>query len=152
MIRFLVMAFAVIFPLLLVSGYALFLLCVTAPVSAISIEKAGQFGDSFGIVTCLFSGLAFSGVLITLYLQREAIKRSEHEHAQNTKLTALAALLGVYHELADKKQKELEMNASKPPVPGSSGQVLSAYQDELNHILKTRDSIYTELEKAANLK
>ena len=145
-------AFALIFPLLFVGGYALFLLCATAPISVLSIEKAGQFGDGFGVVTCLFSGLAFSGVLITLYLQREEIKRSEQEHAQNTKLTALAALLSVYHQLADTKQAELISYMAKPKVPGDTGLVGEALNRELSEIQKTRDSIYKALEKAAGVK
>lgn len=147
----LIIAFAVIFPLLAVSGYAMFLLCTTAPVSVLSIEKAGQFGDSFGIVTSLFSGLAFSGVLITLFLQREEIKRSELEHAQNIRLTALAALLGVYHELANQKQAEFDKCPSLT-TPGDTGNISEKLKHELDGILKTRNSIYSELEKAAGLK
>ena len=33
-------------------------------------EKRGQFGDMFGAVNALFSGLAFAGLIITLILQR----------------------------------------------------------------------------------
>ena len=149
MLRFLLMAFAVIFPLLAVGGYAMFLLCATAPTCVLSIEKAGQFGDSFGVVTSLFSGLAFSGILITLYLQREEIKRSEREHAQNKRLTALAALLGVYHELADKKQAELDKHLGSPKIPADTGQIGEVLKSELDDILTKRNSIYNELEKAA---
>lgn len=35
----------------------------------------GVFGDKFGAVNSLFSGLAFSGVIVTLLLQRRDIKR-----------------------------------------------------------------------------
>lgn len=150
MLRFII-SFAVIFPLLAIGGYAMFLLCTTAPISALSIEKAGQFGDSFGVVASLFSGLAFSGVLITLILQREEIKRSELEHTQNKRLTALAALLGVYSELADKKQAELDRHLSQPDL-GDTGTIGEMLKDELEDILNKRNSIYRELESAAELK
>ncbi len=152
MIRFMLIVLAVVFPLLVVGGYAMFLLCATVPISVLSIEKAGQFGDSFGVITGLFSGLAFSGVLVTLYLQREEMKRSVQEHSQNTKLTALAALLGVYHEIADKKQAELDKYLASPKIPGETGQIGEALKSELDSIFKTRDSIYRELERAAGLK
>lgn len=44
--------------------------------------RSGTFGDAFGALNALFSGLAFSGVLITLYFQRKDLKES---HIQNTK-------------------------------------------------------------------
>lgn len=37
-------------------------------------EKSGQFGDTFGPLTSLFSGLAFCGIIISLYLQHDDIK------------------------------------------------------------------------------
>src|SRR5687768_12490162 len=33
-------------------------------------ERQGVFGDMFGAVNSLFSGLAFAGLLVTLYFQR----------------------------------------------------------------------------------
>lgn len=42
-------------------------------------EQAGQFGDKFGFINSLFSGLAFGGVVVSLFLQREdlALQRQE---------------------------------------------------------------------------
>lgn len=39
-----------------------------------STAKAGQFGDSFGIFTSLFSGITVIGLLITIHFQREDLK------------------------------------------------------------------------------
>lgn len=38
--------------------------------------REGTFGDSFGTLNALFSGLAFSGVLITMFLQRKDLIES----------------------------------------------------------------------------
>lgn len=145
-------------PLFTVALYAFFLLCTTAPISELSIEKAGQFGDSFGVITSLFSGFAFSGVLITLMLQRDELKlqrqeieRSKNEQAQNERLNALAALLSVYHELVDKKQAELDTHLAKPTTPDSTGRVEDALKSELDLIQRRRNKIFDELEKAAGL-
>ena len=158
MLRLILLGFIMAVPLISVMFYALFLLCVTAPVNVLSIEKAGQFGDSFGVITSLFSGFAFSGVLITLLLQRDELKlqrkeieRSTKEQAQNERLSALAALLSVYHELADKKQAELDAYLLKTPIPGSTGKVDEALKSELDSIQIKRNKIYDELEKAAGL-
>ena len=34
-------------------------------------EKQGQFGDQFGAVNALFSGLAFAGLIFTIILQKK---------------------------------------------------------------------------------
>lgn len=124
----------------------------------LSIEKAGQFGDNFGVITSLFSGIAFSGVLITLLLQRDELKlqrneieRSKEEQKQNERLNALAALLSVYHELYYKKEAELDAYLSKANIPGSTGAVEEAAKKELDDILSKRNKINDELEKAAGL-
>ena len=42
-------------------------------------NKSGVFGDSFGLLTSLFSGLAFAGIIITILLQREELKHQREE-------------------------------------------------------------------------
>ena len=39
------------------------------------MEHRGQFGDMFGAVNSLFSGLAFAGVLIAIYMQNLDLKK-----------------------------------------------------------------------------
>lgn len=42
-------------------------------------EKRGQFGDMFGAVNALFSGLAFAGLIITLILQKNELSLQREE-------------------------------------------------------------------------
>lgn len=65
--------------LALVALYGTVVLYATWPVSTFSVEKAGAFGDSFGLLTSLFSGLAFSGIIITILLQREELRQQREE-------------------------------------------------------------------------
>ncbi len=56
-------------------------------VSTISIEKwqdRGTFGDMFGSINALFSGLAFAGVIIALYMQKKelSLQRTELEQTR----------------------------------------------------------------------
>jgi hypothetical protein len=44
--------------------------------------RSGTFGDAFGTLNALFSGLAFSGVLITLLLQRKDLADSQQQNAK----------------------------------------------------------------------
>ncbi|VVN50889.1 hypothetical protein PS685_00413 [Pseudomonas fluorescens] len=41
--------------------------------------RSGTFGDAFGTLNALFSGMAFAGVVVSLYLQRRDIKENQHE-------------------------------------------------------------------------
>lgn len=68
-----------------VVGYAVFLIYVTWPITSMSISNAGVFGDSFGVLTSLFSALAFVGVVWTLNYQREEFKLQKEELADSKK-------------------------------------------------------------------
>lgn len=59
--------------ILVVVVYASTLIWLTWPISKYSINKSGVFGDSFGLLTALFSGLAFSGMIITILLQKKEL-------------------------------------------------------------------------------
>ncbi len=71
--------FGVIFVVILYSGFLVFF---TWPIDEFSINKAGSFGDSFGLLTSIFSGLAFAGMIITILLQREELKLQRIELSQ----------------------------------------------------------------------
>lgn len=64
---------------LIFGAYTSVLLVTTWPISSLSIDKAGTFGDSFGVLTSLFTGLAFAGLLTTLYLQRSELQLNRKE-------------------------------------------------------------------------
>lgn len=51
-----------------------------------SLAKAAEYGDSFGHVNALFSGLAFAGVIITILLQWNELRlqRQEIDESQRT--------------------------------------------------------------------
>lgn len=59
--------------------YAGLLVYLTWPIDEVSINTSGVFGDSFGFLTSLFSGLAFAGLIITIVMQRDelALQRQE---------------------------------------------------------------------------
>lgn len=66
----------VIFTVLVYAGVLIYL---TWPISELSISNSGVFGDSFGLLTSLFSGLAFAGLIITIVMQKKelALQREE---------------------------------------------------------------------------
>jgi hypothetical protein len=57
----------------ILAAYTFFFIVLVWDLPAIAIfdkMRDGTFGDSFGTLNTLFSGLAFSGVLITIFIQR----------------------------------------------------------------------------------
>jgi len=64
---------------------ALYLACWFGIPHLIDLDKdgswstRGQFGDMFGTVNALFSGLAFAGIIYTILLQREELKAQREE-------------------------------------------------------------------------
>jgi hypothetical protein len=68
-------------------------------------EEASRFGESFGYVNSLFSGLALVGIIIAILLQRADLKltrrelrKSANAHQEFVKLSALSTLLQTYLE------------------------------------------------------
>jgi len=110
----------------------------------------GTFGDMFGAVNALFSGLAFAGVIYAIFLQRkelelqreeliltrEELKRSADAQAQqvskmeeSTRFSILAAALNAYCQT---------VASSSASNPGGTTQILST---------KRRDDLLKEIDK-----
>lgn len=62
-----------------VLGYLGFLVYVSWPISEWSVSKAASLGDSFGILSSLFSGLAFAGLIVTIVMQNKTLKAQMEE-------------------------------------------------------------------------
>jgi hypothetical protein len=49
------------------------------PSSLFGISNAGIFGDQFGMVNALFSGMAFAGLIVAITMQRDELKLQREE-------------------------------------------------------------------------
>ncbi len=67
----------------------------------IKLSELGLSGDSFNIITSLFTGLAFAGVITSIFLQIEELKATRKE------LNAQEKHLGEQAKHLDKQQKEM---------------------------------------------
>jgi hypothetical protein len=61
---------------LIIGAYLAFLIFISWPLDELSVRQAALLGDSFGIVNSLFSGLAFAGLIVTIFLQRQELNES----------------------------------------------------------------------------
>ena len=66
------------------------------------LENRAQFGDSFGMINSLFSGLAFAGIIYTILLQRKelALQRNELELTRKELERSASAQVESQKELA----------------------------------------------------
>lgn len=71
--------------ILSICTYAFILIYLSWPITDYSLTKAGVFGDSFGILTSLFSALAFAGMIVTILLQKEELTLQRQELADTRK-------------------------------------------------------------------
>ena len=72
-------------------------------------EKRGQFGDMFGFIGALFSGLAFAGLIVTMLQQREDLQNQKDEiQLQRKDLEAQTAALQLQKEEIAQTNKELK--------------------------------------------
>jgi len=66
----------------IVTLFALVILALTREyegVLPLDLERAGQFGDSFGVITSLFNALAFAAVAVTVVLQNKELRETRKE-------------------------------------------------------------------------
>ena len=78
--------FAVVFCIIVLawSGYPYFLLWLFSPDA--TLEKLGPFGDLYGGLNTLFSGMALLGLGVNIYMQGVQIKKLEAKEQQNEDL------------------------------------------------------------------
>jgi hypothetical protein len=65
-------------------------------------EERGQFGDMFGAINSLFSGLALFGVILSIYLQNNEIKNSKYEFRFNRLMGIITNHINIVNNFIDK--------------------------------------------------
>lgn len=68
--RYVYGTFCTVVILWVILGFLIYLKCKST-----GFEHPGQFGDTFGTLNCLFSGLAFAGVILTMLIHDKERKR-----------------------------------------------------------------------------
>jgi len=71
-------------------------------------SEAGTFGDMFGAVNALFSGLAFAGVIYALILQDNETKQNTEQFQKSLRATEISARLTAYSTLLQECDSALQ--------------------------------------------
>lgn len=88
--------------------------------------EAGTFGDMFGAVNALFSGLAFAGLIYTIAVQRQEMllqrvemARAAEQSLKQQSLLDLQIAMTTINELIKNKNKRLESATQNNKVTGT---------------------------------
>lgn len=134
------------------------------------LERAGQFGDTFGWVNALFSSLAFVGILYTIYLQRtelqlqrDEMRQARLEAEKTANATASAAMMSGMSALWNHYNNAIAINRDNAlhrryiairmqlvemmhkvlsASMSSNGQIFKSNQYILDKLVKSRHELY----------
>jgi hypothetical protein len=124
-------------------------------------SESGVFGDTFGAINSLFSGLAFAGLLYTILLQSRELKLQRDElaltreqltsSAASQKEQATYALLAAQISAAVSKQ-EIYANyyLAGRRFPGDEGSSPAEINIDLSLLVKKTDKLIEEASKKTN--
>lgn len=112
------------------------------PLKGKDIAERGQFGDSFGVLNSLFTGLGFGGLVVTLVLQQKQIRQQEDEirlqrqseliqHYEET----LHRLLSMYAATLSEVSTTKGDLQARSVLRGSTDRVFEAIKREKAHIV-----------------
>jgi len=118
------------------------------------LERSGQFGDMFGGINALFSGLALTGVVIAIFYQRSEIKlqRKELELTREEMRCQRKEMAGQKDQLEGQKQilnKQLT-TATIQQFENAFYQLLAMHNDLNRSMYKYRDDNYYDPEIVGN--
>jgi len=81
--------------------YGALILWLNWPIRDFSLSRSGVFGESFGVINTIFSGLAFAGLLLTIHLQRHELAESKETFRKERFEDSFYRLLGYYRQNLD---------------------------------------------------
>ncbi|MDY6371733.1 MAG: putative phage abortive infection protein [Bacteroidales bacterium] len=111
----------------------------------VNMEKRGQFGDMFGFIGALFSGLAFAGLIVTMLQQREDLQNQKDEiKLQRQDLEAQTEALKLQKEEIAQTNKELELQR-KEMVEQNKTIILQRFENTFFNMLELQQTIVNEL-------
>lgn len=123
--------------------YTIVILCSTWPIQEISVAKSGVFGDSFGALTALFSGLAFAGLLTTIWQQKEDIALTRKEIRDQHFENILFRMLEMHNNIVN----DIDLRAAITHGSHKRGDVLSTGRDCFQNFHEHLAGIYSKKSK-----
>ena len=79
-------------------------------------SKSGTFGDSFGVLNTLFSGLAFAGIIVSIKMQNDEMREQRKELQKQKKIALLYHRERMFLLLMDEFKKSRERRFTSADV------------------------------------
>ena len=121
-------------------------------------SNPGTFGDMFGAINALFSGLAFAGLIHTIRLQQKQIQESNkeyydnaHRHQESIRLHALTVLLEEYNNFYVFREEAYDRCLAANDKTPEGNKLLIEAQTLKNLAFDKKITVLQELENAAGL-
>ncbi|EOE6915012.1 putative phage abortive infection protein [Cronobacter turicensis] len=129
--------------------YFIFLIDFVLPDGRISIADAGTFGDSFGVLTSLFSALAFIGVLLTYAAQKEESKLQKIELQESRREFKKQGFENTFFQLL-KQHADFIKNLAEPDgmMPKDGREVMDNIKHRLTTFMTERNVTVSDPEEA----
>ncbi|WP_312791179.1 hypothetical protein [Diaphorobacter nitroreducens] len=112
------------------------------PLKGKDIAERGQFGDSFGVLNSLFTGLGFGGLVVTLLIQQRQLRHQESEIKLQRESEQTAHYEGTLHRLIELYSTTLsEVSSpkgnlrSRAVLRGSTARAFEAVKSERVHLI-----------------
>lgn len=112
------------------------------PLYGNNLSEHGQFGDSFGVLNSLFTGLGFGGLVVTLVLQQSQIRQQEKQIEAQQKSEAtrhfeetLYNLLDIYQVTLDELSNRKGNLRRRDLLLASTKRTHKAMMDEGVHLI-----------------
>jgi hypothetical protein len=132
--------------LIVVVLYALFLCAVLLrwwPFVGMSWQNRSEIGESFGVLSALFNGLAFAGLIITIFIQSRELRLQRHQ--LTLQRFELQAQRGEAQRIADTQEEQTLLNSisafiaaetysNRHSVGGPSPTMVEAYKFLAAHL------------------
>lgn len=133
-----------LFVILMVIGYGWVIInifsCIV-PGAEAQILGPGSFGDAFGVINTLFSGLAFAGVIYAIILQKKELALQREELKETRKELARSAAAQEKSEKALADQVKVAAAAARLQ---SANQVINHFNGEITRLNNALNSISEE--------
>ncbi|MBI9084695.1 MAG: hypothetical protein JEZ11_13955 [Desulfobacterales bacterium] len=122
-------------------------------------EFRGTFGDMFGTINALFSGLAFAGVIYTILLQTQELKYQREDNAMTREQLKRSAQaqeesMNIYAQQADAAYWAAKLSGLNSLFIASEtridelrrqGAMSGGQKNELENLIKKRNEYYNRL-------
>jgi len=137
--------------------FSITIILITKGFDSSNLSNLGQFGDSFNILTSLFTGLAFAGVIISVRLQKEELIKVSNEMVSQSFDNKFFQMLNLFNSLIDSFMDKQVSPISTPKHNGELEREIIVYEKrEVLKVLKSnfeykkimsRDNFQIEFEK-----